>query len=105
MHTFGGLHKSTRASARFHKCLIVFLVGLIALSSVLIVFCSNNNQSLTATTVPDSEQGSSADNQGSYIFHTENLLVTPEYSLGGGLIALCACFIAFGVFAKRKMFQ
>jgi hypothetical protein len=75
---------------------------LIAFTSVLVVLFSNNNQSLTATTVPKSEQGSSADNQGSYVFHTESLLVTPEYSLGGGLVALCACFIAFGVFAKRK---
>ncbi len=101
MHTFRGLRKSTRATARSHKRLITSLVVLIAFTSVLVVLYSNNNPSLNAKTVPESEQGSGADNQGSYVFHTENF-VAPEYSLGGGLIALCACFIAFGVFVKWK---
>jgi uncharacterized membrane protein len=127
MHVSRALLKNTRASLRFHKRFLIFLVALLVVIVTLVMLCSNGvPQTLTAQTYTsdggdDSGGGSTS---GSYTFDTYTdptptptstptstntptpsttfvPFTTPEYGIGGAVIALLACFVAFTLFMVR----
>jgi hypothetical protein len=132
MHVSRALLKNTRASLRFHKRLIVFLVALLVVIVGLVALSSGLPQILTAgagETPRNNGLGFGSIDFGSYSFETFTqtpiptptpsttttvpptttpvptftpLVDTPEFGVGGAIIALFACFVAFTLFMRRK---
>jgi hypothetical protein len=133
MHVSRALLKNTRASLRFHKRLMVFLVAMLVVIVGLVALSSGLPQILTAgaggTTDPlaTGDQGTGSNDYGSYISETFTeatstptpststtpsatppdptftpLQDTPEFGIGGAVIALFTCFMAFTLFMRRK---
>jgi len=131
------LLKNTRASLRFHKRLIIFLVALLAVTVGLVLFTNSLTSNLgaageragsaRATPMPTmAEQAMDSGSGDSYYYTSATSHVyptptstpttveptpeddiihfsdTPEYELGGGLIALFAGFIAFTLFIRKN---
>ncbi len=131
------LLKNTRASLRFHKRLIIFLVALLAVTVGLVLFTNSLTSNLGAageragsagaTPMPTmAEQAMDSGSGNSYYYTSDtthtyptpistpttteptpeddviHFSETPEYELGGGLIALVAGFVAFTVFIRRN---
>lgn len=139
------LLKNTRASLRFHKRLIMFLVallavilGVVALSSALyatdMTVAGNSSATNSTNDGTSVSWGTGGSTQGSIsVFTTTDPtptptatptdtpdptptpsttstatptpsqppFVTPEYSLGGGLVAIFAGFVAFTLFMRK----
>jgi hypothetical protein len=129
MHVSRAMLKNTRASIRFHRKFLVFLVALLVVIIVLVMICSSGiPQFLTAQTYSTGEGGDSGEGgTGAFYSYSDSggdptvtptpeptftphdpspdpsdpPVPTPEFSVGGGIIALVACFIAFSLFMVR----
>jgi hypothetical protein len=131
MHVSRALLRNTRASIRFHRKFLVFLVALLVVIITLVMICSSGiPQILTAQTYStggDDDSGSGE--TGAFYSYTQEgeptatptttpppdptftphdvtptppVVVTPEYSgIGAGLIGLLTCFVAFTLFMVR----
>lgn len=142
MQTPRTLLRNTRASLRFHKRLIMFLVallvivlGVVALSSALNApgFIAAGDASTSNSTDTDGgttvNWGTGGSTTGQYSVYTTTdptptpnhptatptnppttptttpfmpFTDTPEYGLGGGLLAVFVAFVAFTLFLRRS---
>ncbi len=131
MHVSRALLKNTRASLRFHKRFFIFLVALLIVIIASVAIASGlpgiitagqanagdgsgqgtTTQSTTFTDIPEATPTPTPDpsNQPTPTPTSTPpdptlppLTDTPEYSVGGALIALFVGFIAFTVYIKRS---
>lgn len=129
------LLKNTRASLRFHKRLIIFLVALLAITVGLVLFTNSLTSNLGAageragnvgaTPMPTMDEQAMDSGSGDNYYYTSDTThtyptetpttgplptddmihfdsATPEYGVGGGLVALFAAFVAFTLFIRRN---
>ncbi len=124
MHVSRALLKNTRASLHFHRRFFIFLVALLIVIVALVAVYSGLPQIVTAGNT-DTGSGTSGFASGAYIFETFTdeghnptptpstsvsptpvitfppLTDTPEYGVGGAVIALFVAFVAFTLFVKH----
>ncbi len=127
MHVSRALLKNTRASLHFHKRFFIFSVALLVVVVALVAVCSGLPQVITAGDTSGKPVGGvSRPSSFFYVFntHTEPTAtpssspsasptftphdptpsppptVTPEFGVGGAVIALFACFVAFTLFMR-----
>ena len=98
------LLRSTRASIRTHRGLIVvfIIVTLAILASFLLFFKGFPQVSYAQTNTTKTDSSTGIGTSIGYYDVPEVPFATPEYGPIGALAALIACFVAFAVYVKRN---